>query len=173
MRKTVFVWIGLVVAVTLAVADEGVAGFGGGARWGDGEHPRMEAFGTRSMEGVAALLDLNEQQIQEWQLRHEGRAESMRAQHEQLRALREQIGEAVRGKTPDASAIGQLVLAAHEVRVEGEAAGDQPRSELMELLTPEQQQRFELMKDLRPERGRRGRHGKFHGFGFRGVSELD
>jgi len=173
MRRTVAVWIGLVVAVTVAGADEGVAGFEGGARWGGGEHPRMEAFGARRMERVAALLDLNEQQIQEWHLLHEGRAESMRAQHLQLRVLREQIDEAVGVETPDASAIGQLVLAAHEVRAEGKAVGEQVHSELMLLLTPEQQQHFELMRDLRPERGRRGRHGKFHDFGFRGASELD
>ena len=172
MRKTTAVWIGLALAATLVVAGPDAHGRQE-PDWAHGERPGVEEHGARRMERMIGFLDLNEQQIEEWQALHEGQSEAAQGKREEMRALHTQIEELVGSDSANPATIGNLVLEAHALRGSQEAAREALHAELMAVLTPEQQGRFEAMKELHPRRGGRGRRPRFGDFGPRGDSEND
>ena len=108
------------------------------------------------LERLTRLLDLTAQQVEELELLHEGRESMFGADHDAIRTLFEQVDELVGADRPDAAAIGKLVIEIHQRRDAAEAAREEPHAEMSAILTPEQQERFELLQEMRPERGLRG-----------------
>lgn len=168
MRKTTAVWLGLIMALGTMT----IAGAGEHDSWGDkgfmGEHPRRAVPDGERMERLAAFLELTDQQVEEWQALHERRAGDAAAQREEMRALHERIRGLAEAEKPDAAAVGELVIEAHRKMTAHRAEAEALHAEVLSILTPEQQERFEAMQNLRGDRHGRGpsrlqRHMRHHG----------
>jgi Spy/CpxP family protein refolding chaperone len=153
MRKTTALWLGLMMALgTTMIASAG--------EWGDkgffGEHPRMEYLHSERMERLAAFLELTDQQREEWKALHERRSGNAAAQREEMQALHERIRGLTESENPDATAVGELVIEAHRKMSAHRAEAEAVHAEVLSILTPEQQERFEAMQSLRGDRHERG-----------------
>lgn len=159
MSKTT-IRLGLVLAVTVAAA--AAAGHGSHAPWGgeDGDPALFERFHDRRLEHLAGFLDLTEQQVAQWQAVHESRRGAMEGHRESLHALHGRIDELAGAEDPDAAAVGELVIEAHRRRQAVRAEVEAVHEELMSLLTPEQRDRFEAMREPGSDHDLRGRHGR-------------
>jgi Spy/CpxP family protein refolding chaperone len=125
----------------------------------------VERLREEHFERLTEFLDLSAQQVEQWRQAREGRAEAIEGGIDETRGLHEQIREMLSADKPDAAAIGGLVIEAHRGMEAARAEREAFHAELMTILTPEQRQRFEIMQELRPERGPRGIRGPR---GFRG-----
>ena len=174
MRLNKTTWLGLMLtAVLLAVVpasaqpgwsagEKGERGGGQEGGWADGERPGREGMQERRLERLTVFLDLNAEQVEQWRAAHEERAEVRQSGRAEIHGLHQQIREMTAASKPDATAIGELVIQAHQLRAAAQEEREEFHAELMAILTPEQQERFEAMQEARPERGRRGRQGR-HG----------
>jgi Spy/CpxP family protein refolding chaperone len=172
-RKTM-IWLacGLAIAsLADAAPDKGPRGEGGWRHCGEpGEHPLMEeGFREGHLERMAGFLDLSPQQAEQWRQTMESRADGREAEFESMQNLHERIRELASADTPDATAVGELVIQAHQRMETLEAEREAFHAELESILTPEQQERFEALRELRPDRGAGGRHrpGPGHHMGER------
>jgi Spy/CpxP family protein refolding chaperone len=162
--KQITLWL----AVALAVAAVAAAAPGRrdqcpcGMTDGDGDHPVLERFHEERMEHLAVFLDLTDQQVEQWRAVHESRRQAMSDRMDTMRGLHERIEDLAGAETPDAAAIGELVIEAHRLRAAAELEHQQMHEEVMALLTPEQRERFEKMRELGPMDGPRGHHGGWH-----------
>ena len=165
MRKTTLLSILTLLALPASMQAQGP--FGGGFE-GDGPPPWME----RRHERIAEFLELSEEQAVQWRALHEERTEAMRSRFEQVRSMLE-------AETPDEAAVGRAVIAAHREMEALSALGDELHAELAELLTPDQLEKLETVRQAREELGPRrggrrggpfGRHGARHGR-FGGTAE--
>ncbi len=127
-----------------AAADAGVDELAAG-RLG----PRLARYLELSDEQIAASRDLLAD------LRT-----SVQPLREQQHALRDQLGDQLDAETPDAAAIGQTVIAAHELGEQIRAARASFESSFRALLTADQVPRYDALREvLRFLRGRDGRGG--------------
>lgn len=152
----------LAMLVTLAALPgaASAAGPGGLDSWADGDHPGLERMHERRLERLTEMLELTDQQVEQWQQIHATYAESAPASREEMHALHERVRELASADDADATAVGELVIQAHKLREQQRAEREALHEELLSILTPDQQERFELMREMRPERGRHGRHGR-------------
>jgi Spy/CpxP family protein refolding chaperone len=126
-------------------------GMGPGMMHGPGMGP------GRHLDHLVRALDLTaEQQASLQTLRDELQA-TVQPLFEAKRAAGEQLHEAIQAGSTDALALGNLVIQAHGNDAAIKAAHDTFEASFVALLTPEQQTKYEAIKDLRP-RGPRGRH---------------
>jgi len=175
MRNKTSIQLGLSLTLALLVAVP-ITAHGQPNEWRDRAEegrPGIEEFQQRRLERATVFLDLNDQQVEQWQTALEARGETRQGSRADVHALHEQIRDLASASQPDATAIGELVIQAHQLKAEGEAEREAFHAELMSILTPDQQARFEAMQELRPERGSRGRHGRHgrrgrHGLGHWG-----
>jgi len=162
-KKTMAWFAGALAIATLAAAapDQGYRGAGEWRRgWEPGDHPRMEeGFRERHLERMAGFLDLSPQQMEQWRQAIDSRAASREAEHESMQSLHQRIRELASADSPDAQAVGELVIEAHRRMETLEAEREAFHAELKSFLTPEQQDRFEALQELRPDRGPGGHHG--------------
>ncbi len=173
MRKTATLWLGPALALGI------VAGAAAGAqdRWeGRGflhGHGDMERLHGDRLERITVFLDLSDQQVEEWRALHETRMAAFEAHREEMEVLHERIGELAEAERPDVAAVGELVIEAHRKRSAHQQERDAVHAEVLSILTPEQQERFEAMQSLhdRSDRGPKGRdrrpgrpgHSRHHG----------
>lgn len=115
--------------------------------------------GRRDFRRIARALDLSEAQ------REQAREiqQELRAAAEPLRQRQEALEEQRRAATEsrDAQALGEAVLASHDLRDEMRRLHDQFGERFKALLDEGQLRKLEIletMRDLGPPRGRRGRH---------------
>ena len=142
-RTAVLLVMALAIATTVAAAPGGKGfrpGFGA-----PGEHPRMDRSEGDRLGRLAAFLDLSEGQIEQWKGVHEARAEALKGGFGGQRDMHQQIREMALADKPDAAAIGELVIAAQRQMAAAQAEREAFRAELMTILTPEQQERFEAL----------------------------
>jgi len=150
MRPTLLMsWIAVALA---AVALPALGGEDKGEP-GDLEQ-RMGYHRAMRVEHAIEVLDLSAQQVEEWREAHEARWASRTGGFEDGHDLYERIQELAAAEDPDPTAIGELVIEAHRRREAARAEHDAFQSELMAILTPEQQERFQAMQ-------RRDRDGGF------------
>jgi Spy/CpxP family protein refolding chaperone len=98
--------------------------------------------------------------------------EARRAEHEALREKldknQDDLEKALEGASPDPVAVGELAIEGHRLHEQGRALREAQDTAVRQLLTPEQQAKFDAMKALRDEGGPRGGRGLRHGDGPRG-----
>jgi len=164
MRKMMTVWMGLAaMAATVALAAP-VAGEGEDLGESEGRermHQKREHSRASRMEHLTEVLELTAQQVEEWTEIHEAQREAMEGRERPVRGHDhlQKIEEMASADEPDAAAIGELVIEAHRAREAAMAEHEAFQAELMAILTPEQQARFETMKKMRGEFGERSRRG--------------
>ena len=113
-------------------------------------------------------LDLADEQIEATNaIRDSVRAE-MGAAHEEMDALREELKAALDNDSPDAAAVGQLVIELHGLREQTRATLEDAESRFAALLTDEQLEKWENFKELRKGRRGPGHHRGPFGAGFGG-----
>ncbi len=129
--------------------------------WGR-EHPQFEHLRAEHLEKITRFLDLTDQQVAEWKTIHESRGSSMRAELEAIHELHEQVRELASAEQADAEAVGSLVIEIHRRLETAKRSRETLHQELADVLTPEQRERFAVMKELRGERGGRRPIGHGH-----------
>lgn len=176
--------------------DGGPGGFGGergngpGMRGPDGHGPSNHGPSNHGPGGflsrrVAEYLELTDEQIAAAkQIKEDLRAE-IEPLHEQAQTQHQALRDLLDTDNPDAATVGQLVIDSHATREQVRAAGDNAKAAFVALLTPEQLELWENLKNVRdsfgPGRGHfrggpgaesgprhRGPHGggeRFGGFG--------
>ncbi len=107
-------------------------------------------------EGMARYLGLSEEQ----KAQVEKLVQAQRPKHQALREKIEQNGqrldEALEAASPDPLLVGELAIEGHRLRQQGKALREAHGKAVRALLTPEQQAKFDAMKALREDGGRRG-----------------
>ncbi len=138
---------------TLAVITAGSIAAAPGHNRGEGREPAEARL--EHMSEVLELSDTQREQagaiLAEAQSIGESEREAMRTQREQLKTLLD-------AGTADKAAVGELVIDLHQRRQAMRARHDQVRSEIRRLLTPEQQQKMDLIEELRAERREHRKH---------------
>lgn len=136
--------------------------FGGGGR---GE--RSEEGGPR-IERLGELLELTADQMEQWQVLTDAHRESARARGETMRNTREQIKDLASTENPNLEQLGRLTLDLHRGQESMKELREEFEGELAAILTPEQQNKFDLLReardsfgsDTRSREGRRAREGR-------------
>jgi Spy/CpxP family protein refolding chaperone len=118
-------------------------------------------------EGMARYLGLSETQKEQVRKLMEGRRAEHEALREQIGANSEQLEKALESASPVPAEVGELAIEGHRLREQGRALREAQDKAVREILTPEQQAKFDSMKALRDERGPMGGRGMGHGAGPR------
>lgn len=164
--------VGLVAVPVLAQGPGGGRGRGGGGARGPGD----DGPGGFRLERMARALDLSDEQkaqVETLSQRHRSEVEPLL---EQSRQLRQDVQAALESGTPDATAIGQKVIAAHQTMEKVRASRDDFEEHFEALLTAEQRQTLTTLKQARERvrgdrKGHRGPRGGFGGPGFDGGGD--
>ena len=104
-------------------------------------------------EGMARTLGLSEVQREQVRTLMEGRRAEHEALREQVEANSEELRKALEGASPDPTAVGELAIEGHRLRVQGRALRQAQDKAVRAILTPEQQVRFDAIQALRDEGG--------------------
>jgi Spy/CpxP family protein refolding chaperone len=102
-------------------------------------------------EGMARFLGLSEQQQGEVRKLTEDRRADHQALREKVEANFEQLQQALESANPDPAAVGELAIEGHRLRQQERALREAQDRAIRDLLTAEQQVRFDAMKALREE----------------------
>lgn len=117
--------------------------------------------GLRGILPPPGYLDLTDEQIEAAQAIREGVRAEMGATRDESRTLREQLKTTLDGDSPDATAVGQMVIQLHGLRQQTREIMKEAESQFAALLTDEQLTKWENYKELR-----KGRRGARRGGGF-------
>jgi len=142
-------------------------GAGPGAGGADGGSPLRGPAGF-PLRGLTAFLDLTEQQIEDARALLEDLAAELRPLAEEARGVREELHALLETDDPDPAEVGALVVELHGIGDEMRAARDEFDTAFSALLTPDQLERWEVLKDARGVfrgHGRRGHGGRGPGPG--------
>jgi len=126
-------------------------------------HGKMGGFGMRGL----SRLDLTESQKADVKRIMESRKATFDSLHERMRADWEALDAAAEAQSPNTSAVGAAYLKVRSDREAFRAERKATMEQIRSVLTPEQQQKLDTMKQERKERfGSRGeRRGRREGFG--------
>ena len=143
MRKSIFssLALGAVVALLLSAA----ASAQPGRMHGHGRHGFRGHMDADRLATVLSLTDAQKTQVE--QLREKTKA-AMEPLFQEHRQLREAVQTALENDA-DAATVGAAVIAAHEHGEKIRAVRDQHETELAAILTPEQLERWNALKDTR------------------------
>ena len=103
-------------------------------------------------DALASYLQLTDAQKSAWQTARSNFEATTKPLHEQGRALHEQIDQALSSATPDAAAIGSLMISAKKIGDQLKSAHDALDATLVSTLTADQKAKFEAFKAARPPR---------------------
>ena len=126
-------------------------------------HGKMGGFGMRGL----SRLDLTESQKADVKRIMESRKATFDSLHDRMRADWEALDAAAEAQSPNTSAVGAAYLKLRADREAMHAERKATMEQIRSVLTPEQQQKLDTMKQERKERfGSRGeRRGRREGFG--------
>lgn len=150
------------------LAQPGPGGGPGGPGGPAGDPQGVRGPGAFPLRALAEFLDLTEAQVEEARLLLQDLAADLRPLAEEARDLHQELVALLASESPDPAAVGALVLEIHGVRDEMKAARDELDAAFAALLTPEQLERWEILKEARRHfrgDGRHGRHGRGPGPG--------
>lgn len=149
------VWA-LVGAAVVAAAEPPAPREGRGAPW-------LE----RRQAALVEFLGLTDQQKQSWRSLREQHRNDMKPFHEEGRALRERLREALGAPSPDPAAVGDATLALEAHRRKARERNEALRAQLEALLTSEQKERLAALEAARRTMGggRRGPRPAWRGAG--------
>ena len=118
---------------------------------------------------IAKMLDLNDQQLEQWNAKHLAMHESMKPLREQIKDLHQQLKTELEAANPDAQKVGELTIAMKNQKAKIHEAHEKLKADLKTILTPKQQEKFELLHEMHQKAGgKEGCHGFRHGAGHRG-----
>ena len=150
--------VGAAAAALLLLAWSGTAATPAERRGPAG--PGGHGPGIHMLERAGRALQLSEQQQEQSRQLFESRRTEMDALHEQMRGAHQRFEAALEAKSPDATRVGQIAIEQHGLRQKAHAMHEELSKAFQALLTPEQQQKFELLKSMHEGDGpRRGPFG--------------
>lgn len=165
MKKTTLISVlvaGLLLTGTLAFSWPGGPGMRGG-QGGPCAPQRMTAEQGQQrqqiqLERMAVILDLTEEQRQQWQSlrdQHRGQQDTLWTD---MRTRRAQLRELLRADDADEERIRAAIQEQAELKTRMIVEGNRHRQQVAALLTPQQQEKMEQLGNLRGERtfGKRG-----------------
>ncbi|MBZ0111827.1 MAG: Spy/CpxP family protein refolding chaperone [Thermoanaerobaculia bacterium] len=128
-------------------------------RGGEGGHHGPSRAGHRGMRALEAL-DLSESQRSAVKEIFEASREQGEPRREEAREIHRQIRELEAAESPDAEALGTLMLEARAIREEMKAEHESIKESIRSLLTEEQAAKFDLLQEMGEDRrsDRRDRH---------------
>jgi periplasmic protein CpxP/Spy len=146
---------GAVALATIAAVSVSAApgGFGKGPRGGHQGRHGGDGHGLRD-------LDLTEQQRTQIREMVKSHREANQPLFDRMKDAREQLHEARRSGTTDATRIGQLTLAVDAQRKQLEASRLQLREQIASVLTPEQREKLEKAEAERKQKREEWREKK-------------
>ena len=156
-RKTLGILLAIVIApLALAAPPRGDSDFGGA--WGEGPGGRegMERGQAQRIERLIEFLELSDAQTLEIEEIMSQQREARKASFQTMRADGEALRTLIDSENPDATLVGQKVLAMHAARKASRAQGEADLERIRGVLTPEQAERFDVLMEAREMRGERG-----------------
>jgi len=133
---------------------------------GDGESGK---FGGMGMGRMIDFLDLTDDQVAAWESIQAETRGVLKEFMTEMRSIREEIHAVLNGGSPDATALGNLMIASHELGQQARAAREAASDDFAELLTGEQPEKFDLLSEFKNTcRGSGGGFGGGQGFGRHG-----
>ena len=153
MRKTILAVVGAAVLALVVGPAAGIA---------QTPPPGKHGPWMGRADHMARFLGLSEQQQDAVRKVMEDRRADHQALWEKLKKNREAMQQALESANPDPAAVGELAIEAHRLHQQEQALRDAQDKAIRDLLTPEQQVKFDAMKALR-EGGMGGPRGG--GFG--------
>jgi Spy/CpxP family protein refolding chaperone len=151
MRSKTTILAILAVAALVASAPAALAQPPGGSR---GMHDRGHDRGRDLTE----FLGLSDEQREAWRTAHQSHFEAQRPTFEKIRELREQLKTELESSSPDAATVGGYVISIHQLDADLEASRGDLENALREILTDEQETKFDAWKAANPGI-RHGPHG--------------
>lgn len=150
-----FALVLLLAAAPLALA-QGPGGPGGGHGPGPGAGPGPDhgGFGV-PLNRLAAYLRLSDEQIAEAQEIFTAAREAAAPIRETQKALHEELRALLDGENPDPTAVGEVVLDLHANRQELRTLRQAAFADFEALLTAEQLEKLERLKEMRNHFGHR------------------
>ncbi len=132
---------------------------------------RQRAHGPH--DALSRMLELSESQQEKVREILDEQRPQREALHEKLSANRDALHELLESGSADASAVGELVLEGRRLHEESRGLREAEQKAIRGVLTPEQQKKFDAMKERRRERGPRGEgpHGRPGGPGAPGMGK--
>ncbi len=154
--------IGLSLGITLLVAVVFLSA--AGPRMNRSHGPRMESqhFGSGGgmfSERLAEALGLTEEQMAEVDALKQEMKTTVQPLHQQRKEIREALKAELELQEPSAVEVGQLVISRRDLSREVREARDSFRESFKAILTPEQLEKWEGLKERR--HSRRGPHRGF------------
>ncbi len=162
MRRSKKSWMVLLSVLAVAVGAAAMASESHRHRpFGHG--PVGEEMAERHFDRLAEYLELSASQREELAALHERHVEAIEGRFEELRGQFEAVHEMAGVETPDATAIGERVIALHREHEALEAEREGFHREVESLLTPEQAERFAAWRAARGHDEDGPGHGDRHG----------
>ena len=128
---------------------------GAGARHGGGPGPDPLDPGF-----LARYLELTDSQKEEAKALFEAHREAIRPIHEEMKALGEELRALLDSDSPDATAVGEAVLALQALRERAATAREGVVDDLRGILTTSQQVKLDHLLEILELQRDRGRRGK-------------
>jgi Spy/CpxP family protein refolding chaperone len=111
---------------------------------------------------MIGFLELTDDQVAAWENIQAGNRAAREQAMTQMRSIREEIHAQLQGGSPDAATLGNLMIESHELGLQARAVREAARQDFSELLTGQQQDKFNLVNEYHEScRGSGG--GKGHG----------
>jgi Spy/CpxP family protein refolding chaperone len=109
----------------------------------------------RMSQRLIEELQLSEEQLSQIKEQRQQHRDEMQALHEQQRGLRQEMRSLLESESPSATEVGEKAIAIHNLSLQMRQEREAMQESFRALLTPEQAQRLDELKDRGPMRHRR------------------
>ena len=171
MKKTTLISILIVGLLVTGTQVFGWSGGGPGMRGGhDGPRATQRMTDEQrqqrqqlQQERMAVILDLSEEQKQQMQTLRDQRQQQQQNLRTEMQTSRDQLREVARASDADEAGIRTAVQEHAELKTRMMVEGAEHRRQVAAVLTPEQQQKFEQLRELNGDSSY-GKRGQFRNF---------
>lgn len=172
MKRTILfslLIVGLLLAGTHAFGWSGGPGMRGGQDCSQRGAQRLSDQDWQQrqqgqQQRMAVILDLSEEQQQQLQTLWQERQQKQQALRTEMQASREKLREVSRANNADEAIIRAAVQEHAELKTRMMVDGTNHRQQMAAVLTPEQQQKFEQLRELQGDNFH-GKRGQFRNCG--------
>lgn len=110
-----------------------------------GRRPAFDRGGTARLEAIVEELELSEEQSAKWQTTIDKHIEYRETTRRQIADLRQELNTLLESEDPNLERLGKIVLTLHRETRDARPQRQQLISELKQILTPEQVERFDSL----------------------------
>jgi Spy/CpxP family protein refolding chaperone len=110
----------------------------------------MRGRGHEEGRDLTEFLGLSEEQREAWRQANKSHFEAQRPTFDKIRELREQMKTELESSSPDAATVGGYVISIHQLDADLEASRGDLENALREILTDEQETKFDAWKAANP-----------------------